>query len=192
MNRLEADGSNEHPIQSDGSSLTERKVYPCSDCSMTFMDKTEATKHFISEHNKTNPINLDPELDDIQVTYPYECTACGIRFQQITEAEDHFSSQHQKVEESKIDVLNNEILLEKSSDVHEREMQDISDLLSLNETAQKFAAGFINEDPVLNETVTLTYENQSVMLSSGHELVSSVFEFLKCFAFILNKSHNYL
>ena len=192
MNRLEADGSNEHPIQSDGSSLTERKVYPCSDCSMTFMDKTEATKHFISEHNKTNPINLDPELDDIQVTYPYECTACGIRFQQITEAEDHFSSQHQKVEESKIDVLNNEILLEKSSDVHEREMQDISDLLSLNETAQKFAAGFINEDPILNETVTLTYENQSVMLSSGHELVSSVFEFLKCFAFILNKSHNYL
>ena len=192
MNRLEADGSNEHPIQSDGSSLTERKVYPCSDCSMTFMDKTEATKHFISEHNKTNPINLDPELDDIQVTYPYECSACGIRFQQITEAEDHFSSQHQKVEESKIDVLNNEILLEKSSDVHEREMQDISDLLSLNETAQKFAAGFINEDPILNETVTLTYENQSVMLSSGHELVSSVFEFLKCFAFILNKSHNYL
>ena len=192
MNRLEADGSNEHPIQSDGSSLTERKVYPCSDCSMTFMDKTEATKHFISEHNKTNPINLDPELDDIQVTYPYECTACGIRFQQITEAEYHFSSQHQKVEESKIDVLNNEILLEKSSDVHEREMQDISDLLSLNETAQKFAAGFINEDPVLNETVTLTYENQSVMLSSGHELVSSVFEFLKCFAFILNKSHSYL
>ena len=188
MNRLKADGSNEHPIQSDGSSM----VYPCSDCSMTFMDKAEATNHFISEHiDKTNSINLNPKLDDIQVKYPYECTACGIRFQQITEAEDHFSSQHQNVEESKKDVLSNEILLEKSSDVHEQEMQDISDLLSLNETAQKFAAGFINEDPVLKETITLTYENQSVMLSSGHELVSSVFEFLKCFAFILNKSHNY-
>ena len=172
MNRLKADGSNEHPIQSDGSSLSDRKVYPCSDCSMTFMDKAEATKHFISEHNETNPINLDPKLDDIQVTYPYECTACGIRFQQVTEAEDHFSSQHRKVEEFKTDVLNNEIILEKSSDVHEREMQDISDLLSLTETAQKFAAGFINEDPVLKETITLTYENQSVMLSSGHEWVS--------------------
>ena len=55
MNRLKADGSNEHPIQSDGSSLTDRKVYPCSDCSMTFMDKAEATKHFISEHNKPKP-----------------------------------------------------------------------------------------------------------------------------------------
>ena len=165
MNRLKIDGS-------AAPSLTDRTVYPCSDCSMTFIDKAEATKHFISEHNKTNPINLDPELDDIQVTYPYECSACGIRFQQITEAEEHFSSQHQNVEESKKDVLSNEILLEKSSDVHEREMQDISDLLSLTETAPKFAAGFINEDPVLNETITLTYENQSVMLSSGHEWVS--------------------
>ena len=36
-------------------SLTDRTVYPCSDCSMTFMDKAEATKHFISEHNKTKP-----------------------------------------------------------------------------------------------------------------------------------------
>ena len=165
MNRLKIDGS-------AAPSLTDRTVYPCSDCSMTFMDKAEGTKHFISEHNKTNPINLDPELDDIQVTYPYECSACGIRFQQITEAEDHFSSQHQNVKDPKKDVLNNEILLEKSSDVHEREMQDISDLLSLNETAQKFAEGFINEDPVLKETITLTYENQSVMLSSGHEWVS--------------------
>ena len=165
MNRLKIDGS-------APPSLTDRTVYPCSDCSMTFMDKAEATKHFISEHNKTNPINLDPELDDIQVTYPYECSACGIRFQQITEAEDHFSSQHQNVKDPKKDVLNNEILLEKSSDVHEREMQDISDLLSHTETAPKFAAGFINEDPVLNETITLTYENQSVMLSSGHEWVS--------------------
>ena len=36
-------------------SLTDRNVYPCSDCSMTFMDKAEATKHFISEHNKPKP-----------------------------------------------------------------------------------------------------------------------------------------
>ena len=36
-------------------SLTDRTVYPCSDCSMTFMDKAEATKHFISEHNKPKP-----------------------------------------------------------------------------------------------------------------------------------------
>ena len=126
-----------------------------------------------TDGSNENPINLDPDLDDIQVvTYPYECSACGIRFQQITEAEKHFLSQHQNVETSKKDMLSNEILLEKSSDVHEREMQDISDLLSLNETAQKFAEGFINEDPVLKETITLTYENQSVMLSSGHEWVS--------------------
>ena len=130
-----------------------------------------------TDGSNEHPINLDPELDDIQVTYPYECTACGIRFQQITEAEEHFSSQHQNVEESEKDLSSNEILLEKSSDVHEREMQDISDLLSLTETAPKFAAGFINEDPVLNETITLTYENQSVMLSSGHKWVSSVFKY---------------
>ena len=36
-------------------SLTDRNVYPCSDCSMTFMVKAEATKHFISEHNKPKP-----------------------------------------------------------------------------------------------------------------------------------------
>ena len=36
-------------------SLTDRTVYPCSDCSMTFMDKAEAAKHVISEHNKPKP-----------------------------------------------------------------------------------------------------------------------------------------
>jgi hypothetical protein len=47
-----ASGSHRH---STAPSLTERTVYPCTDCSMTFMDKAEATKHFISEHNKTEP-----------------------------------------------------------------------------------------------------------------------------------------